>query len=173
MLNSFLLIGTFGISLWNGQLLHYIGFLIFFIPLRIFIGGYHAKRSETCFCLSVATYVITLWIAKNYSGIYQNTKMVVLMTITLIVVFIWSPVKNENHPLTEYQYKRNKIITLGITISEIVMFTIFTGLGWEIASSQMIFILLNGIIFFMGKMSYILKNSGYFRQNLETVIPEK
>ena len=49
LLNLTLLLSLLGISIVGKGLLFFIGFLLFFIPIRTFAGGYHAKHSETCF----------------------------------------------------------------------------------------------------------------------------
>ena len=106
LLNGLLLICFLIMSIWFDMVFHFIGFLIFFLPLRMFAGGYHSKRSETCFMLSNAMYLFSLGIVKKYLGLHNNINIIIVTFIALIIMYIWSPVKNQNRPLADYQYKR-------------------------------------------------------------------
>ena len=44
LLNASLLLITLIMSLLFGEFIHFAAFVIFFIPLRLFAGGYHAAR---------------------------------------------------------------------------------------------------------------------------------
>ena len=57
LLNSILLLTFLGVSIVGKNLLLFVGFLLFFIPIRTFAGGYHAKHSEVCFGMSFGIYI--------------------------------------------------------------------------------------------------------------------
>lgn len=152
LLNGLLLIFFELMSICFNMTIHFYGFLIFFIPLRMFAGGYHAKYSETCFILSNIMYLITLIIVKNYMYLYRYTGSTIAMLIALIIICAWSPIKNSNRPLAEYQYKRNRRITFGICTVEFVLFILFSRFDFKITSSAVIFVLLNCVVFLIGKM---------------------
>ena len=52
LLNGGLLITFLIISLLCGEMINFLAYLIFFLPMRLFSGGYHAETSERCFILS-------------------------------------------------------------------------------------------------------------------------
>lgn len=156
LLNAILLICMLLLSLPFGGFVHFLGFLIFFIPLRIFVGGYHAKNSETCFILSVGMYAATLLCISLQPCLYENNIAIISAAIALIILFIWAPLINPNHPLADYQIKRNKKILYGIIVFDFVLFLIFSSLHWEIASSEIIYILLVAIVFILGKIECIV-----------------
>ena len=90
LLNGLLLIYFFIMSIWFDLIFHFVSFLIFFLPLRMFIGGYHSKRSETCFIMSNAMYLLTLVIVKNYLELHNNINVVIVTLVALIIMYIWS-----------------------------------------------------------------------------------
>lgn len=134
LLNSILLLTFLGVSIVGKNLLLFVGFLLFFIPIRTFAGGYHAKHSEVCFGMSL--------------GIYA----VVLFTLAIIVLFIWSPLKNPNHPLTDCQYDRNRRIVFTIIIIYTVLFVFFSKINCKIVSVEVIFIILASVFLLIGKL---------------------
>ncbi|MBE5927774.1 MAG: hypothetical protein E7267_00130 [Lachnospiraceae bacterium] len=152
LLNGILMISFLIMSIWFNMLFHFVAFVIFFIPLRIFMGGYHAKRSETCFIISNVMYLISLVINKSSESWHHNAVVILLSILILITMFVWSPVKNKNRPLADCQYKRNKIITFVIVVIDFALLFIFYKFDLRIFSSSIAFILLSGITFFVGKL---------------------
>ena len=151
LLNLTLLLSLLGISIVGKGLLFFIGFLLFFIPIRTFAGGYHAKHSETCFGISVCVYIVAMIIYNRFPNLYKNVFVIALFILAIIILLIWSPLKNPNHPLADYQYKRNRRIVFGIVIIDIVLFVIFSKINYTIASGEVIFILLASVFLLIGK----------------------
>ena len=52
LLNGSLLLICLVMSILLGELSHMLAFILFFIPLRMLVGGYHCKKSELCFICS-------------------------------------------------------------------------------------------------------------------------
>lgn len=147
LLNGSLIISFFIISLWFDMVFHFIACLIFFIPLRVFVGGYHAKRSEVCFGLSILIYIVTLMLVRYYPNLYQNKVIVIASVLATVIMLMKAPVKNPNHPLADYQYIRNKKILFGITIIDFALFIVFVVCEFQIASSAIVFVLTVFIMF--------------------------
>lgn len=155
LLNSILLLSLFGISIIAKCLIFLIGYLLFFVPIRIFAGGYHTKHSETCFVMSMGVYTVSMPIFKYIPNLYENIYAIILFILAIVILLIWSPLRNPNHPLTNYQYKRNKKIVYGIILMYIVSFVIFLEKKSTIASSEIIFTVIVSVFLVIGK----LKNS--------------
>ncbi|MBD5134744.1 MAG: accessory gene regulator B family protein [Lachnospiraceae bacterium] len=151
LLNSILLLSLLGISIVAKSLIFFIGFLLFFVPIRTFTGGYHAKHSETCFAMSVGVYVVSMFIFKYNSNLYKSVTAIILFGLAIIILLIWSPLKNPNHPLADYQYKRNRRIAYSIIIMYIVSFVVSLEKDYTIASSEVIFIVLVSVFLIIGK----------------------
>ena len=79
-------------------------FLLFFIPLRIFAGGYHARSTKRCMILSSLVMVGVIFMYQIKDSIsthleYMNSIEVVLFVIACIIIYILAPVDNENKRL--------------------------------------------------------------------------
>lgn len=72
LLNLILLLSLLGISILGKDLSCFMGFLLFFVPLRTFVGGYHAKHSEVCLAMSIGIYMVVMIIFYNYPNLYKN-----------------------------------------------------------------------------------------------------
>lgn len=152
LLNSILLLFLLGISIAAECLIFFIGFLLFFVPIRTFAGGYHAKHSETCFVMSVGVYTVSMFIFKYNPNLYKSVTAIILFGLTAIILLIWSPLRNPKHPLADYQYRRNKSIACSIIIMYIVLFVVFLEKDYTIASSEVIFIVLVSVFLVIGKL---------------------
>ncbi|KIR01164.1 hypothetical protein P261_02883 [Lachnospiraceae bacterium TWA4] len=141
-----------GISILGNSLEFFIGFLLFFVPLRIFSGGYHAKHSETCFLMSILTYTIFMFLYKQNLELYKNMGIVSLTILAILILLKWAPLVNENHPLADDQYKRNKKIVLGILAVDVLLFILFYKMNYSLASGELLFILLVAIFLIVAKL---------------------
>ncbi|MCI9544066.1 MAG: accessory gene regulator B family protein [Acutalibacter muris] len=97
------------------SLVHYaLLFLGVFISLRLFNGGFHAKTYGKCFLVTNAVYLIVL----STSLFVQNIAQIsiyrigyLLITVSAAtVIYVLSPIKHVNHPLSERQYRHNQKI---------------------------------------------------------------
>lgn len=152
LLNTILLLLLLGISILEECLSFFVGFLFFFIPLRLFAGGYHAKHSETCFVISISMFWLTIIIFKNYPYLYKDMFAVALYVVANIIFFLYAPLKNPNHPLTEHQYKRNKKIVYIILLLDSIVLWIFAKMNYKFVSSEMLFIMLTSFFLLIGKV---------------------
>ncbi len=59
-------------SLLCGEMINFLAYFIFFLPLRLFSGGYHAEKSESCFVLSTIMYDCS---NKNLSAFVSEFEM--------------------------------------------------------------------------------------------------
>lgn len=75
----FLIIG----KLFN-ELCNSIIILLFFIPLRILIGGYHCKSPKTCLLSSCLMFVIIMLIYKFINIHYFIPEIILLFSVTLV-----------------------------------------------------------------------------------------
>ncbi len=101
-----------------GALLHrFIETLIFmlvFIPLRSFAGGYHCEKAESCFILSILVYLTVMLSYKYLYGIAAHWIYAICLA-DLMAVFILSPVVSPNKPLSIKIKNKNRCISIFIT----------------------------------------------------------
>ncbi len=152
LLNTILMLTLLGISIVGNGLVYFWGFLLFFVPIRTFAGGYHAKRSETCMLTSVGVYTVGMFVYKHFPNLYTSTTILCLFLMACSVLLLCSPHENVNHPLTELQRKRNRQFVWGIVIVDIIVFVIFSILNYTIASCEALFLILASGFLVVGKI---------------------
>ena len=152
LLNGSLLIVFLIASLLCGAMINFWAYLIFFLPIRIFSGGYHAKSSESCFVLSTIMYGLSIAITVFFPLLYQNWKWIIAGVISILVILVLSPMVNENNPLTESQQKRNRIIVCILLAADLVVFILSYNFNWRIASNVFVFIVFDALLLLIGKV---------------------
>ncbi|AGK97360.1 hypothetical protein Clopa_2499 [Clostridium pasteurianum BC1] len=89
---------------------YYIVALIFFCPIRLFSGGYHAKTYWGCFFISLIEFFMII-ICGKYIMI-NNAIIIILLVISFIFICIFSPVDNINKRIKSENRKKNLKIIL-------------------------------------------------------------
>ena len=125
-------------------------FLIYFWPLRIYAGGYHADTEKRCYFLSTLMEIVIFLIAHFFD--FTRGMGVILITFTLmVIIFSMTPQDTENRRLSDkekiiYKKKVNEILAFHI-ISFAMMYLIDKKEIWEIillSQALMAFILIVG-----------------------------
>ena len=96
-------------------ILSFFFFILFLFTTRLFCGGYHSKTHLRCFLLSKAIFLSCAGLTELVLRFNLKLMMPVLFLLSAVTVFIFSPVKNKNHPCTEETYKKNRKISLWLT----------------------------------------------------------
>lgn len=86
-------------------------FLVTFVPLRLFTGGYHATTYSRCFILSNLTYLLVLSIKNLLWEYVVYPYWYCLLFVTYIFIIVKAPIKNLAQPINVYKKKRCKKIT--------------------------------------------------------------
>ncbi|MFG6369198.1 MAG: accessory gene regulator B family protein [Lachnospiraceae bacterium] len=86
-------------------------FLITFVPLRLFTGGYHADTYSRCFILSNLTYLLILIIKNLLWACIITRYWYCLLLISYIFIMLKAPVINPAQPINPYKKIRSKKIT--------------------------------------------------------------
>ena len=152
LLNSILLMSLLGISIIGNNLMFFGEFLLFFVPIRTFAGGYHAKHSETCLAISIGIYSVAMIIYNRFPNLYRSVFAICLFIVAIVILIVESPLKNPKHPLADYQYRRNRVIVYGIITIYVVLFVIFSITNYTIASGEVIFTILVSVLLIVGKL---------------------
>lgn len=143
---------NFVTTLILGALFHSITesivFLIAFVPLRIFAGGIHAKTQVRCYVLSLLTLIIIFVLINQLphnKWIYE-----MIMIGSGFLLFILSPIEEENKPLNgaEFKYYRKKariilLIELLIQVFAMVsgLFAVYCGISMAIGTLGLLVLL--------------------------------
>lgn len=101
---------------------HGIVFLIIFVPLRVTLGGYHAKTRTKCFIISVLLYGITSKLQVALSGILLNSIVwITLLTILSIYILLSKPIDNIHHPINQSKKHKNKSLSVNFIFFDFVV----------------------------------------------------
>ncbi|MDP4176876.1 MAG: accessory gene regulator B family protein [Bacillota bacterium] len=101
---------------------YFIISLVFFCPLRLFLGGYHADTYLRCFFMSFIIFLISILTGKFLA--INIIATIILQTISLILVIVFAPVDNVNKPIKSIQ-RRNKLKFYSVIITSILIVLCF------------------------------------------------
>lgn len=96
-------------------------FMVLFIFLRSYTGGYHAETYLRCNIAFVCTFFITYFLAKLFEYIDSDISIFAITAISYIPIWIFSPVKNRHKVLNEKKQKRSRIISTVIYFLSLIM----------------------------------------------------
>lgn len=111
---SAMIIGVIG-----GMLFEISVFMISYIPLRSFAGGYHAKTPTRCYLVSVIMLIAVLLSMKYL--ILPDWLYYTILLMAILVIFVFSPVEAMNKPLNKAEHKVYKRITICIASAEVTV----------------------------------------------------
>ena len=110
-------------------------FLLFFVPVRIFSGGYHSSSYLRCFLTFMLMLGSFIAIQRNLPEEAVLPSIVITSLISLFLIFKFSPVSHPNAPIREsdwFRFKRLSRIICIIEISSIYLILIFASENIEI-----------------------------------------
>jgi accessory gene regulator B len=93
-----------------GEMKQLLVFLVLFIPLRIFAGGYHAETRTACYVISVMIVFTVLSVLRHATSNLQIWMILILSSYS--VIFFLSPRENVNKPLSTIEKKTYRIRSL-------------------------------------------------------------
>ena len=119
------LIAIFIISAFAGNFLPTLLFFSFFIPLRIYAGGYHADTKLKCFLVSLLVYfVFSVILAYLPQNLYVHT-IVAEIAFTLTMVVVKAPVVHYNKSINTKEKSVYRKISLTIAFVEAIIIAAF------------------------------------------------
>lgn len=120
---------TMVIGMVFGKLLESVLFLVAYIPLRSFAGGYHAKTAVRCYFFSIVMMSAVLWVMRcvPYSGLICGC----LTAISGTMIWFLVPVEDRNKPLDDVEKKVYGKRARGILVPECLVSLLATLCGWE------------------------------------------
>lgn len=123
-------------------------FLLLYIPLRRYLGGFHFNRNITCLLTSSFITIICPIIADRYTIHFFITSIIFILLI--ISTYLAAPIEHSNKKLTFYEKKLYKKKALYIELLYFVFCLI------SIILSKPIYINLISIIFLISLINIIL-----------------
>lgn len=107
------------ISLYFKMVWESVIFLVCYIPLRTYAGGYHARTQVKCYFLSIL--MITLVILAIKTVPWTSSIMIGLLLLGGSIIFVLSPVEDSNKPLSDSQKIVFKRIARTILLIELII----------------------------------------------------
>ena len=126
-ISSFLeIISILVIAAILGNFIETILLFVFFIPLRIYAGGYHADTKLKCYLISLVMYGFSYAIAKIVPSELFALINVVGTVFSLIIVLIKAPIIHTNKTVNDIERKNYRKISIQICLIETTIILLFT-----------------------------------------------
>ena len=149
------LIVTAVLGIFFGHIIETLIFLIAYIPLRSFSGGYHALNQKRCFVYSI---LLILFI-QIYLAWFNTTFFIItfiLYFIFLIYLCRYAPLPSQNKPLSSFEKKKyGKKVRLICGIESVLFLLSITVQYVKIANGIMLAIVITGLLFWIEKRHII------------------
>lgn len=113
------IVTTLLIGIISGMIWQSIVFMLVYIPLRSYTGGFHAKTSVRCYISSIILMNVVLLVMR-YST-FNTLIYGILMFISGIVILLLAPMENQNKPLDEVERKVYRKRAYGLWIFECLL----------------------------------------------------
>ena len=142
-----------------GDIIAGLVFMIMFILLRSYTGGYHAETYLRCNIAFVCTFVVTFFAARYISTVDNGIVLTVgLLVLSYIPIWLFSPVKNRHKYLSVEKKKRSRIISFVLffmsVIAAMLLFKNGIWYGYLLAATDVSISMLILIEVFMQKKGY-------------------
>ena len=92
----------------------WIPFMMAFVPLRLTAGGFHAKTHMVCITSFALVYFASLLLLSKVSEESRENLAVIIATLTLVAVYVFSPVEAANKPLEPTQAKKYRQYSIAL-----------------------------------------------------------
>lgn len=145
------IISTIIIGLLFGMVFESIAFLVAYIPLRSYAGGYHARTPLRCYIISLLLIVLILLTLKLIGE--SVLALFVLSTIGTIICITMSPVEDVNKPLDEAEIKVYRKKAMIILAAEIIILIISIFALMKLAAVISTSLALEGAMLVLGKIN--------------------
>ncbi len=100
------------IGLITGNLLESVVFLLCFIPLRQFTGGYHANSYFRCNLTFSVSFTLLLFVYHLTKEHITSYVIILIIFVSCIIFFSECPVENKNKPISENKKKLHKVLSV-------------------------------------------------------------
>ena len=146
---------TLAVSLYFHCFYNTIVFLVLYIPIRRYIGGFHFSNNTLCIFVSTIVSVIPAILSKYY---VINTLVNILFNIILIAeTVLIAPIDHPNKRLNDIQFKLYK---------KKALFTEISYLGIVILSNFFAFSTVPNLIFYVDIISICSLSISYIKRSL-------
>lgn len=101
--------------------------LLFYVPLRVYAGGFHARTFKNCFFLSVGVYVAMLIASQRISSV--PAVLWVAAAVSIVIIAVKAPISDPNKPMQPGDYEHYRKMVFRILLVELCAFAGFIACG--------------------------------------------
>lgn len=114
------------IAVFVGTFFESVLFFTAFVPLRVYVGGYHANTKLKCYLISLGVYgVFTVIMNILPQGAYSAVSLTITI-FSLIMVLIAAPVIHQNKTVHEIEKKHYRKLSIWICAVETIIILLLT-----------------------------------------------
>lgn len=107
------------LSLFVGNFKETVLFLLSFLPVRIYAGGYHADTRIKCFLILIFVYILFSVVLYNEFLMRYQYCMSAAAALNMLCVFFWAPVSGKK--MTEREQKFYRRIGIAFASAELLI----------------------------------------------------
>ena len=123
------------IGIVSHRIFHTLIFLLAFVTLRSFTGGYHANTYGVCFIVTISVFIVTLLLAEYINICWWY--YLLLLSVGLPIIYIYAPIEHHNKTLEKNDKARCKAISTFLFVSFNIVGMVFAKVN--VALSSVIF----------------------------------
>lgn len=143
---TYILISLYFKMVWESMI-----FLISYIPLRTYAGGYHARTQIKCYLLSMLMIFLVLLAIKVVP--WTSPMMIGATILSTSMIFILAPVEDRNKPLTDSQENVFRKVARTILLIELLIISILLKMGYLMFALPMVLAIVTvGVMVIIGKI---------------------
>ena len=106
-------------------------FVLPFVAIRKFSGGFHLKSPTICFFSSVSTFIICFFVIKAIITYQVYLPIIIATILAVIQLMVVSPIDSENRKLSPKEFYVFRKITIIISILFALIFLLLSCIGLE------------------------------------------
>lgn len=116
------ILSIFVLSIVFFDLFTFLVFFIFFVPLRLYAGGYHCNNYYSCFIVSNIIFLLIALLAKTTHSLVLFPTLSSI--VTLVTVIVLSPVTNKFNILSTRRRNINRKNSLYIIMIQFIVINV-------------------------------------------------
>lgn len=117
------------LSILYGNFMYGLCFIIFFVPLRLNLGGYHSNTFFGCYTFTITLFTITFLLSTTCNKEFVQNITLIIFSLVSILLFYSKPSINDTHIITNktiiYSKKNANLLQL---INSIVLIILYFGM---------------------------------------------
>ena len=103
------------ISAFLGKIQDGILFLLCFIPIRVYTGGYHANTYIKCNFIFIIVFLLIILGSSNLPEVFEIQISIFVGIVSLVLIILLSPIENKHKPICSDEKKKYKKISITIS----------------------------------------------------------